>query len=63
MTAKGHILGDANSRQRTATPERDLSPLECAVLRFFTHMSMYLGGCNYPKVIISISKPSAVTKY
>ncbi|XP_061169142.1 E3 ubiquitin-protein ligase RNF213-like [Saccostrea echinata] len=57
-TEKGHILGDADLRQQVATPERDLSPLQCAVLRLFTHMSMYLGGCRHPKEIQALIKPN-----
>lgn len=44
QTATGHVLGRAEGRQPVASPERGLSPIECAIVRLFTHMAMYLGA-------------------
>ena len=43
-TVKGHILGAAEERQPEAYPQRSLLPLDCAIVRLFTHMAMYLGA-------------------
>ncbi|XP_056014152.1 E3 ubiquitin-protein ligase rnf213-alpha-like isoform X2 [Ostrea edulis] len=57
QTATGHILGRAEGRQAVASPERSLSPIECAVTRLFTHMAMYLGACVNLQAIQSVIKP------
>lgn len=44
QTLTGHVLGQADGRQPDANPERELAPIECAILRLFTHMAMYLGA-------------------
>lgn len=50
QTATGHILGRAEGRPPAAGPERSLSPVECAIVRLFTHMAMYLGANVNPQV-------------
>ncbi|XP_061169263.1 E3 ubiquitin-protein ligase RNF213-like isoform X1 [Saccostrea echinata] len=57
QTATGHILGRAEGRQPVASPERSLSPIECAIVRLFTHMAMYLGANVNLQAIHSIIKP------
>lgn len=44
QTLTGHVLGRAEGRQPDANPERELTPIECAIVRLFTHMAMYLGA-------------------
>ncbi|KAK7488216.1 hypothetical protein BaRGS_00020523, partial [Batillaria attramentaria] len=44
QTKTGHILGAAAKRGLEAVPERDLTPLECAITRLFTHAALYLGA-------------------
>ena len=39
----GHILGRAQAQPKTVTPERNLTPLACGVLRCLTHIAMLLG--------------------
>ncbi|XP_061169274.1 E3 ubiquitin-protein ligase rnf213-alpha-like [Saccostrea echinata] len=57
QTATGHILGRAEGRQPVASPERSLSPIECAIVRLFTHMAMYLGASINLEAIESMIKP------
>ncbi|XP_062573630.1 E3 ubiquitin-protein ligase rnf213-alpha-like, partial [Saccostrea cucullata] len=57
QTATGHILGRADGRQPVASPERSLSPIECAIVRLFAHMAMYLGASINLQAIQSIIKP------
>ncbi|XP_062572465.1 E3 ubiquitin-protein ligase rnf213-alpha-like [Saccostrea cucullata] len=57
QTATGHILGRAEGRQPVASPERSLSPVECAIVRLFTHMAMYLGASINLQAIHTIIKP------
>ncbi|KAL8623378.1 hypothetical protein ACOMHN_065912 [Nucella lapillus] len=46
QTQTGHILGPAAQRSLQALPERDLSPVESALLRFLTHAALYLAASN-----------------
>ncbi|XP_070188878.1 E3 ubiquitin-protein ligase rnf213-alpha-like [Littorina saxatilis] len=46
QTQKGHILGAAGQRGMESVPERQLSAVECAVLRFLTHAALYLAVSN-----------------
>jgi hypothetical protein len=39
----GHILGRAQAQQQNVTPERNLNPFSCGVLRCLTHAAMLLG--------------------
>nr|XP_022293483.1 E3 ubiquitin-protein ligase rnf213-alpha-like isoform X1 [Crassostrea virginica] len=57
QTATGHVLGRAEGRPPAAGPERSLSPVECAIVRLFTHMAMYLGANVNLQAIQSIIKP------
>eukprot|EP00105_Crassostrea_gigas_P007930 XP_011422347.1 PREDICTED: E3 ubiquitin-protein ligase rnf213-alpha isoform X2 [Crassostrea gigas] len=57
QTATGHVLGRAEGRQPVASPERGLSPIECAIVRLFTHMAMYLGASINQQAIQSLIKP------
>ena len=43
-TQTGHILGPAAQRGLEALPERQLSAVECALLRFLTHAALYLAA-------------------
>ena len=49
-TQTGHILGAAAQRGREALPERQLSAVECAFLRFLTHAALYLAANNPAQV-------------
>jgi len=49
-TQTGHILGAAG-RRGEAGPERDLSRLNCTILRCLLHMAMYVG--TSPNVQVS----------
>eukprot|EP00105_Crassostrea_gigas_P007927 XP_011422344.1 PREDICTED: E3 ubiquitin-protein ligase rnf213-alpha [Crassostrea gigas] len=57
QTATGHVLGRVEGRQPDASPERGLSPIECAIVRLFTHMAMYLGANINQQAIQSLIKP------
>jgi hypothetical protein len=42
----GYTLGDAASRSRDAVPERNLSPVVCAVTRFILHACFLWSSCH-----------------
>ncbi|KAK7107714.1 hypothetical protein V1264_015588 [Littorina saxatilis] len=46
QTQQGHILGSAGQRGMESVPERQLSAVECAALRFLTHAALYLAASN-----------------
>ena len=52
-TQTGHILGPAAQRGPESVPERQLSAVECALLRFLTHAALYLAA-NNPAQVFSI---------
>lgn len=39
-TQTGHLLGPAQHLSKQATPERDLSPVACTILRLITHATL-----------------------
>ncbi|XP_070190023.1 E3 ubiquitin-protein ligase rnf213-alpha-like [Littorina saxatilis] len=55
QTQRGHILGSAGQRGVESVPERQLSAVECAVLRFLTHAALYLAASN-PAQFVSVSQ-------
>ncbi|PVD28712.1 hypothetical protein C0Q70_11306 [Pomacea canaliculata] len=59
QTQTGHILGAAQHRAGEALPERQLSPVECFILRFLTHAALYLGASNpvHATTIASMIQP------
>jgi hypothetical protein len=42
----GYILGAASTRPETALPERELSPMACAVTRFILHICYLWSSCH-----------------
>ena len=46
----GYVLGAANTRPETALPERELSPMACAVTRFFLHVCYLWSSCHSTEV-------------
>ena len=55
QTQMGHILGAAAQRSVESVPERQLSAVECALLRFLTHAALYLGASNSAQVAVLFS--------
>ena len=43
----GHILGRAKNRGQGPKPERMMTPAQCATIRLFIHMAMYIGSGIY----------------
>ncbi|KAK7478894.1 hypothetical protein BaRGS_00029875, partial [Batillaria attramentaria] len=54
QTQRGHILGAASQRSLHALPERQLSAVECAFIRFLTHAALYLGA-SIPEQAVQVS--------
>ena len=46
----GYILGVASSRSHEAIPERNMSPLACAVMRFILHACFMWSASQQPEV-------------
>ena len=61
-TVKGHILGAAERRQSEAYPQRNLLPLDCAIVRLFTHMAMYLGANVNLEVIKTVLNNDVISQ-
>ena len=42
-TQTGHLLGPAQNLSKQATPERDLSPVVCTIIRLIIHAALVWG--------------------
>ena len=42
-TQTGHLLGPAQHLSKQATPERDLSPVACTIIRLIMHAALVWG--------------------
>ena len=51
----GYLLGPASTRSE-AIPERNMSPLACAVMRFILHTCFMWAACHQPEVREGISQ-------
>lgn len=58
----GYLLGPASTRSE-AIPERNLSPLTCAVMRFILHACFVWSACHHTEVRkgIVIANASIIT--
>ena len=55
-TQTGHILGPAQHLSKQATPERDLSPVACTIIRLIMHATLVWSSvCVQVKIIITLS--------
>ncbi|XP_053385882.1 E3 ubiquitin-protein ligase rnf213-alpha-like [Mercenaria mercenaria] len=61
-TLPGHCLGVPNDRVQGAVPERSLSLIQCALLKFLLHMTMYIGCGKSTKDICALIKPKIEDK-
>jgi hypothetical protein len=52
-TQKGHVLGLATRRSQEATPERDLSPPACALIRLLMHGVLVWASCSQDQNVSS----------
>ena len=43
-TQTGHLLGPAQHLSKQATPERDLSPVACTIIRLIIHAALVWGS-------------------
>ena len=43
-TQTGHLLGPAQHLTKQATPERDLSPVACTIMRLIMHAALIWGS-------------------
>ena len=43
-TQTGHVLGPAQHLSKQATPERDLSPVACTIIRLIIHAALTWGS-------------------
>lgn len=61
-TLPGHCLGPPQSRERGAIPERNLSPIQCALLKFLLHLTLCLGCGKNGQGIRALIKPDIKEK-
>ena len=55
-------MGAAERRQSEAYPQRNLLPLDCAIVRLFTHMAMYLGANVNLEVIKTVLNNDVISQ-
>ncbi|KAM5272726.1 E3 ubiquitin-protein ligase RNF213 [Ctenodactylus gundi] len=56
-TQTGHVLGNPQSRDAAAAPDRELSPVVFLLLRLLTHLALLLGAAHHPQALRPIIKP------
>jgi hypothetical protein len=51
-TQTGHVLGSARHRSDNPTPERDLSPSACSLLRLLLHSALLWASCSQDQNVV-----------